>query len=58
MRNVFIAGAALAIVFVVANFVLALLNKPNDLAVAAGYFVLVALVAAIAGLAPRLWRRL
>ena len=58
MRNVFLAGAALAIVFIVANVAIALLNQPNDLAVTAGYFVLVALVAAVSGAATWLWRRL
>jgi hypothetical protein len=58
MRTVFLAGAALAIVFVVANRAIALLNQPSDLAVASGYFVLVALFAALAGTASWLWRRL
>ncbi len=34
MRNVFFAGAALAIVCLVANRAIALLNQPSDLAVA------------------------
>jgi hypothetical protein len=58
MRNVFLAGAALAIVCLVANVAIVLLNRPNDLAVTAGYFVLVALVAALAALATWVWRRL
>ncbi len=58
MRNVFLAGAALAIVVVVANRAIALLNQPSDLAVAGGYFLLLVLVAALAGLAQWLWRRI
>jgi len=58
MRNVFLAGGGLAIVFVAVNLAFSLLNRPNDLAVGAGYCLVVALVAALAGLASRLWRRL
>jgi hypothetical protein len=58
MRNVFLAGAALAIVVVVANRAIALLNQPSDLAVAGGYFLLLVLVSALAGLAQWLWRRI
>lgn len=45
MRRVFFAGAAVAVVFVVANRAIVLLNEPNDQAVAAGYFLLLGLVA-------------
>jgi hypothetical protein len=58
MRNVFLAGATLAIVFVVANRAIALLNQPSDLAVAGGYFLVLVLVSALAGLAQWLWRRI
>ena len=58
MRNVFLAGAALAIVFVVANSAIALLNRPSDLSVAGGYFLVLVLVSALAGLARWLWRRI
>jgi hypothetical protein len=58
MRNVFLAGAGLAIVFVVANRAIALLNQPSDLAVAGGYFLFLVLVSALAGLARWVWRRI
>jgi hypothetical protein len=58
MRNVLFAGAAAAVVYVVVNRAIVLLNQPSDLAVAAGYFLLLALVALAAGVASRLWRRL
>jgi hypothetical protein len=58
MRNVFLAGAALAIVCLVANRAIALLNQPSDLAVAGGYFLFVVLVSALAGVASWLWRRI
>jgi hypothetical protein len=57
MRSVLIAGAAAAVVCVAVNRALALLNQPSDLAVAGGYFLLVAVAAAIAGAAARLGRR-
>jgi hypothetical protein len=57
MRNVFFAGAAAAVVFVVVNRAISLLNEPSDLAVTAGYFLLLALVALGAGVVSRLWRR-
>ena len=58
MRNVFFAGAAAAIVFVIANRALTLLNEPSNLSVTAGYFLLLALVAGATDLVSRLWRRL
>ena len=58
MRNVFLAGAALAVVFVAVNRAIDLLNVPNDWAVAAGYFLLLALVSVASGLMYRYWRRL
>lgn len=58
MRKVFFAGAAVAVVFVVANRAITLLNKTSDLSVAAGYFLLLALVSVASGLASWLWRRL
>ena len=58
MRKVFFAGAAVAVVFAVLNRAIALLNQRSDLAVAAGYYLLVGLVAAVVGVVPRLWRRL
>jgi hypothetical protein len=57
MRKVFFAGASAAAVFGIANVAIALLNRPDDAAVTAGYFVLLALVCAIP-VAGRLWRRL
>ncbi len=44
MRKVFFAGAAMAVVFVVANRAIKLLDQPSDLAVAGGYFLLLTLV--------------
>jgi hypothetical protein len=58
MRKVLFAGAAAALVFVVVNRAITLLNQPSDLAVAAGYFLLLALVALAVGIVPRIWRRL
>jgi|HubBroStandDraft_6_1064221.scaffolds.fasta_scaffold857991_1 hypothetical protein len=58
MRKVFFAGAAVAVVIVAADRIFKLLNEPNDLSVAAGYFLLLALVSALAGLGAWLWRRL
>jgi hypothetical protein len=43
---------------VVADRAIYLLNEPNDVSVAAGYFLLLALVSVLAGLASWLWRRL
>ena len=57
MRKVFIAGAAAAIVFAIANRALTLLNEPSDLSVTAGYFLLLGLVAVATDLISRLWRR-
>ena len=57
MRNVFLAGAAAAIVFFVANRALTLMNEPSNLSVTAGYFLLLALVAVTTDLVSRLWRR-
>jgi hypothetical protein len=58
MRNVFLAGAGLAVVYLVVNRAILLLNQPSDVAVAAGYVVLLVLVSVLAGLASWLWRRL
>lgn len=57
MRNVFLAGAAAAIVFFVANRALSLLNQPSNLSVTAGYFLMLSLVAVATDLLSRLWRR-
>lgn len=57
MRKVFLAGAGLAFVFVVVNRAIVLLNEPSDLAVTAGYFVLLALVAAATGVWSWMRRR-
>ena len=57
MRKVFLAGAAVAVVYVVADRVIRLLNEPSDLSVAAGYFLLVALVSAATGAVAWLGRR-
>jgi hypothetical protein len=58
MRTVCFAGVALAVVFLVANFAIELLNVPNDWSVMAGYFLLLALVSALCGALYRMWRRL
>ena len=58
MRNVFLVGAAAAVVYWVVNRALLLLNRPSNLSVTAGYLLLVALVALAAGLISRVWRRL
>jgi len=58
MRNVFLVGAAAAAVYWVANRALSLLNEPSNLSVAAGYLLLVALVALAMDLISRIWRRL
>ena len=57
MRKVFLAGATMAFVFVVVDHAIALLNEPNDLAVGAGYFVLLGLVSVATGLWTWLRRR-
>ncbi len=57
MRNVFLAGAAAAIVFSIANGALTLLNEPSNLSVTAGYFLLLGLVAVATDLISRLGRR-
>ena len=57
MRKVFLAGTTLAFVFVVVDHAIALLNKPNDLAVGSGYFVLLALVSVATGVWSWLRRR-
>lgn len=45
MRNMFLARAATAVVYWVANRALILLNEPSDLSVTAGDLLLVCLVA-------------
>jgi hypothetical protein len=57
MRKVFLAGAAVAVVYVVADRVIRLLNEPSDLSVAAGYFLLLALVSVATGAVAWLGRR-
>jgi hypothetical protein len=58
MRRVFLAGATGAVVYVVADRAIRLLNEPSDLSVAAGYFLLVALASVSTGAAGWVWRRL
>ena len=58
MRTVFVAGAAAAIVFVLLNRAIWLLNRPSDFAVACGYFLLLAIFSLAVGFVSRLWRRL
>ena len=58
MRIVFFAGVALAVVLVIANLAIKLLNLPDDRAVAAGYLLLLALVSVLSGWICRKWRRL
>ena len=58
MRRVFFAGVVLAVVFLITNFAIKLLNMPNDWSVVAGYFLLLALVSALCGAMYRMWRRL
>lgn len=58
MRSTFFAGAVAAIVVAVLSVAIRLLNRPDDFAVAAGYFVLLALVSLASGAAIRLGRRL
>jgi len=57
MRKVFLAGATLAVVFVVVDCAGVSLNQPDDLAVAAGCFMLLALVSAGVGIESWLGRR-
>lgn len=57
MRIILFAGAAAAVVYLLLNRAIALLNEPSDLAVGAGYFLLLALVALAAEAASRAWRR-
>jgi len=58
MRKVLFAGAAAVVVYQLVNRAISLLNTPSDMAVAAGYFLLVALVALGVGYGPRMWRGL
>jgi hypothetical protein len=58
MRRVFFAGLILAVVFLLVNFAIRLLDVPNDWSVMAGYFLLLALVAVLSGAMHRLGRRL
>lgn len=57
MRNVFFAGAAAAVVFVLVNRAIVMLNEPSDLGVAAGYFLLLAVVGGLTEAVVLLWRR-
>jgi len=57
MRKVFLAGATLAVVYVVVDRAIVLLNEPDDLAVGAGYFMLLALVSAAVGVGSWIRRR-
>jgi hypothetical protein len=57
MRIVFLTGAAMAVVFIVLARVIALLNGPSDQSVAAGYFLLLALVSIATGVTSWLLRR-
>jgi len=57
MRKVFLAGATLAVVYVVVDRAIVLLNEPDDLAVAAGYFILLAVVSALVGIWSWIRRR-
>ena len=58
MRNVFLAGTGVAVVYIVVNRAIVLLNRPSDLAVAGGYFLMLTLLTAVVGTASWLWRRL
>jgi hypothetical protein len=58
MRKVFFAGAAAAVVYLVVNRAMLLLNARSDLAVTAGYFLLLTVLAIGVGYGGRLWRRL
>jgi len=57
MRKVFFAGTAMAVVFLLANLAIKLLDQPSDLSVAAGYFLLLGLVSAGVGVVSRLVSR-
>jgi len=57
MRKLLIAGLAAAVAFVIANRALVLLNQRSNAAVAAGYLLLLGLVAVATGVVSRLWRR-
>lgn len=57
MRTVLLAGTAAAVVWLVAGYAIKLLNQPSDRSVAAGYFLLVGLVAAAVGVGSRLTKR-
>ena len=58
MRKVFFAGATASVVVAVMSGAIGLLNEPSDVAVAGGYFVLLAMVSVASGLAAHFWRRL
>ena len=58
MRKVLFAGAAAAVVYLTVNCAIIWLNRASNLSVAAGYFLMVTLIALLIGVAPRLWRRL
>ncbi len=57
MRNIVFAGSAAALVYVVVNSAIGLLNRSSNLSVAAGYFLLLALVAGTTEAALWLWKR-
>jgi hypothetical protein len=57
MRNIVFAGSAAALVYVVVNGAIVLLNRPSNWSVAAGYFLLLALVAGTTEAALWLWKR-
>lgn len=57
MRTVFIAGVAIAVVWLLASKAIRLLNQPSDWAVAGGYLLLLALVASGVGIGSWLTRR-
>ena len=57
MLKVLFAGTIVFVVFVVVNRALWLLNQPSDWRVAAGYFLLVALVAVLGGFLSRMVSR-
>lgn len=57
MRNIVFAGSAAALVYVVVNGAIGLLNRPSNWSVAAGYFLLLALVAVTTEAALWLWKR-
>jgi hypothetical protein len=53
MWKVFGAGVVLAFVMVIATLALHLLNQPSDVAVAFGYLILLAILAAAVGVIQR-----